>query len=246
MSKSLAVITTIRQGSSQNPVERTRAEVFLDTAMACFSLEIPLIAIFKDCSEEYLKKLDELKVVLVSQSTNGMGSVRREAIKVGIDTAFGVKYYLWTEPEKPNFPILASKTIAALDESSAEFCFFNRHSMNTYPLEQAYYYLFCRSAASRLVGFDLDYAFGPMILTKDSARFLLEYEGEYGDLWDSILIPRLRILRGHIPYMVKMIEFYNDPRMTAIESGNPEMILKRIKQFKNVIPSLITEWQKLI
>jgi hypothetical protein len=32
--------------------------------------------------------------------------------------------------------------------------------------------------------------------------------------------------------------------MTHIETGNPQMILKRLEQFQNVIPSLLTEWQQ--
>lgn len=242
MSKGFAVITTIRQGSEQNSIEKVRAEVFLDTATVCFSLGIPLVAVFKDCSERYLKKLNDLEVILVPQSGSGIGYVRREAIKAGIDKIPGVRYYLWLEPEKPSFPIIVSKIITDLD---TEFCFFNRHSMNSYLPEQACYYLFCRWIASQLIGFDVDYAFGPMILTKVSARVFLEYEGEYGDLWDSILIPRLRIIRGNIPYEVKTVEFHNDPRMTAIESGILKMFLKRIEQFRNVIPALITEWKRL-
>lgn len=110
--------------------------------------------------------------------------------------------------------------------------------------EQVYYYLFCRTVASYLVGFDLDYAFGPMIVTKASAPFFLNYSGEYGDLWDSVLIPRLRIIRSGLSYAVKTVDFNNDPRMTAIESGNLKMILKRVGQLQNVVPSLIAEWQK--
>lgn len=63
--------------------------------------------------------------------------------------------------------------------------------------------------------------------------------------FDSSLIPRLRIILGDIPYGLKTVEFHNDPRMTVIESGNPKIFLKRIEQFRNVIPSLFAEWQKL-
>lgn len=244
MSRKLVIVTTIRQGSDENPVEKIRAEVFLDIAINCADLNIKLIAVFKDCSALYLKNLKDLGVILFKQKTRGMGAVRRKALMRGIEIFDDSCYYLWLEPEKPNFPLLAKNVIPELDHTGAEFCFFNRKSMDSYPPEQAYYYLFCRAAASRFVGYDLDYAFGPMIVTKASAPFFLNYSGEYGDLWDSILIPRLRIIRSGLPYAVKTVDFNNDPRMTAIESGNPKMILKRVEQLQNVISSLIVEWQK--
>lgn len=243
MSRKLVVVTTIRQGSDENPIEKIRAEVFLDTAIACADLNIKLVAVFKDCSNSYLKKLEDLGVTLFKQKSYGMGAVRREALMLGIKAFNDDCYYLWLEPEKPNFPLLAKNIIPELNRTGAEFCFFNRKSMDSYPPEQAYYYLFCRAVATHLIGYDLDYAFGPMIVTKVSAPFFLNYSGEYGDLWDSILIPRLRIIRNGLSYAVKTVDFNNDPRMTAIESGNLKMILKRVEQLQNVIPSLIAEWQ---
>mgnify|MGYP001565291863 CR=1 FL=1 len=174
-----------------------------------------------------------------------MGAVRRETLKVSMKNFGDTKYHLWLEPEKPNFPILAKNVIAELDQVGAEFCLFNRRSMDSYPPEQMYYYSFCRAVATQLVGYDLDYGFGPMIITKASAPFFFNYGGEYGDLWDAILIPRLRIIRSNLSYVVKTVDFVNDQRMTAIESGNQEMILKRVEQLQNVVPSLITEWQRL-
>lgn len=245
MSSKLTAITTVRQGSDKNPVEKTRAEIFLDTATACANLDINLLAVFKDCSESYLKNLENRNVLLVQQQTRGkLGAVRRETMVAGIKRFDDSKYYLWLEPEKPTIPALAKNIISELEHAGAEFCFFNRRSMKSYPPEQAHYYLFCREVASRLVGYDLDYSFGPMIFTKASAPFFIKYHSEYGDLWDSILVPRIRIIRSNLKYAVKKIEFSNHPRMTAIESGNPKMILKRVKQLQNVIPSLIAEWYK--
>lgn len=245
MSPKLVAVTTIRQGSDENPVEKTRAEIFLDTATACARLGIKLVAVLKDCSDPYLKKLRDRNVLLFQQQTQGkLGAVRRETMRAGIERFGDAKYYLWLEPEKPTFPALAKNIISELDHAGAEFCFFNRRSMESYPSEQAHYYLFCRSVASHLVGWDLDYGFGPMIFTQASVSFFLEYNSEYGDLWDSILVPRIRIIRSDFKYAVKTVEFQNDPRLTVVESGNPRMILKRVEQLQNVIPSLIAEWHK--
>ncbi len=84
-----------------------------------------------------------------------------------------------------------------------------------------------------------------MVLSRRGVRRFLDYRGEYGDKWESILIPRLRLLRGGGRIALLPVNFRNDPRMTSVESGNPAMILKRIEQLNNVVPSLITEWRRL-
>lgn len=121
----------------------------------------------------------------------------------------------------------------------------NRNIMDSYPKEQACYYLFCRAVASRLVGWDLDYGFGPMILTPASLPYFLKYDGRYGDQWDSILVPRLQVIHEQLGVLVKSIDFQNDPRMFAIEDGRTDIILKRIEQLGKVVPSLMTEWSTL-
>lgn len=83
-------------------------------------------------------------------------------------------------------------------------------------------------------------------MTPAIISFFLEYSGgRYGDKWDSILVPRLRIIKGGIKFSVLPVNFQNDERMTRVESGNVAITLKRLEQFNNVIPSLIAEWQFL-
>ena len=85
-----------------------------------------------------------------------------------------------------------------------------------------------------------------MMMTPATVSYFLEYSGgKYGDKWDSILVPRLRIIKDGMKFSVLPISFQNDKRMTCVESGNAAIILKRLEQFNNVIPSLVTEWQLL-
>jgi len=83
-------------------------------------------------------------------------------------------------------------------------------------------------------------------MTPATIPYFLEYSGgKYGDKWDSILVPRLRIIKDEIKFSILPISFQNDKRMTCVESGNAAIILKRLDQFNNVIPSLVAEWQLL-
>ncbi len=237
-------VTTIRQGDPLDPVERLRAEIFLDTARVIQLLKLPCVAVYVDCSDEYLAAVRSHGVHLVPQRSQGMGNVRREALRAARDHFPATKYYCWLEPEKSCLPWFIAPLRRRMAKDGAVLGLFNRKSMASYPKEQAHYYLFCRAVATALIGRDVDYAFGPMMLIPECLPYFIEYEGEYGDLWESILLPRLRVIKSGARYTTLSVSFKNDPRMTTIEAGNPDMILKRLAQFNNVIPSLVTEWAK--
>jgi hypothetical protein len=80
-----------------------------------------------------------------------------------------------------------------------------------------------------------------MIVSREGLKHFLDYDGQYGDLWESILIPRLRIIRNGLGFSILPVNFKNDPRMTLSESGNLKFVLKRLNQFNNVITSLVKE-----
>lgn len=244
MNSRIVCVTTFRQGRSDNPIERTRAEVFLDSAKKLRNLGIPCVALLAETQASFLKSLERLGVVAVIQRSMGMGNIRREAISAACSLFSDADFYCWMEPEKPNLPKFFLPIVKLMSQEKSGLGLFNRIKMTSYPTEQAYYYLFCRAVASKLVGFDLDYAFGPMVMSKPTTRYFLEYQGEYGDKWEAILVPRLRIIRQGVGVSLLCVNFKNDPRMTAIESGNQNMMLKRLEQFNNVIPSLIEEWNK--
>lgn len=174
-----------------------------------------------------------------------MGVARREAIQAGLAVFRSATHYLWLEPEKPDIAWHAIQLWDLMKTQNTSLGLFNRANMNTYPPEQAQYYLFCRAIATALLGRDIDYAFGPMILTKKSLPYFLEYAGDYGDHWDSILVPRLRVIHAKQKVSVVEIAFQNDPRMLEVESGKPQFIFKRIDQFATVARSLVTEWLRL-
>jgi len=245
MSSNIICVTTFRQGNIDNPVKRVRAEVFLDTAKKLREFNIPCVTLFTETQADFLEHLKRLGIVLAEQRSSDMGNIRREVISMARSLFPNAEFYCWLEPEKPNLIKHIFPIITVMSRENSTLGLFNRAGMTSYPSEQAYYYLFCRAAASKLMGFDLDYAFGPMIISKSAIRWFLEYNGEYGDKWDAILVPRLRIIKQRMRITLLPINFENDPRMTAVESGNSSVILKRLEQFNNIIPSLIKEWNKL-
>ena len=245
MSSQVVCVTTFRQGNPDNPIERVRAEVFLDLAKKLDGFGIPCVTLFTETQAGFLDSLKRLRTVLVAQQSMGMGNIRREAISAACSLFPDAEFYCWLEPEKPDLPRFISSMVTLMSREKSGLGLFNRVGMGSYPTEQAYYYLFCRAVASKRIGFDVDYAFGPMVMSKLATGYFLEYGGEYGDQWEAILVPRLQIIKQGIGVSILSIDFENDPRMTAIESGDPSMVLKRLEQLNNVIPSLIKEWDKL-
>jgi hypothetical protein len=241
----VVVLSTIRQGNMENPVEYVRSIVALETASNLLSLKIPSMWIYSDCQDFYLKELASRQVRLIQQTGNGMGCVRREAMNVALSLYPNASYLIWIEPEKPDMVRFVLPTVAKMYEQSALLGLFNRVSYESYPKEQALYYQFVRTVASHLIGYDLDYGFGPMVVHRNVLPYFLTYNSKYGDEWDSILIPRLHIIKDRIPIAIQEIDFINDLRMTEVESGNMDIVLKRIHQINNVVLSLIAEWRFL-
>ncbi|MFA6285031.1 MAG: hypothetical protein WC643_00685 [Parcubacteria group bacterium] len=238
--KNVVCTTTFRQGNPENPIERVRTEVFIDTVKKMAGFGLPLVVVYIETQNQILDEVKELGAILVSQQSSGMGNIRKEALRAALDKFPNAKHLCWLEPEKPDMVQFIEPMHSRMIQEQSSLGMFNRVDMSSYPPEQAHYYLFCRAVASQLIGFDLDYAF-----TRPATAYFLEYQGEYGNKWDSILIPRLRVIKAGAGISTLLICFRNDPRMTQAELGNEKIILKRIEQLNNVIPSLIAEWQKL-
>lgn len=245
-SREIICVTTFRQGNSENVIKRTRSEVFLDTAHRILGAGLSLVVVHIETQESILRMLQQFGAVLIEQQTSGMGNIRREALSESQMHFPNARYFCWLEPEKPDLVRFIVPMANQMKKMQSDFGIFNRIDMASYPTEQAHYYLFCRAVATQLVGFDIDYAFGPMMMTPATIPYFLKFSGgEYGDKWDSILVPRLHIIKGGIKFSVLPVNFQNDERITRVESGNVAIVLKRLEQFNNVIPSLIAEWQLL-
>lgn len=189
-------VTTFRQGNPENMVERIRSEVFLDTVCKILNAGLSIVVIHTETQESVLIMLKQLGVVLVKQQALGMGNIRREALSESCVHFSTARYFCWLEPEKPDLVRFIVPMAYQMKQEQSDFGIFNRIDMVSYPPEQAHYYLFCRAVATQLIGFDIDYAFGPMMMTPAIIPYFLKYSGgRYGDKWDSILVPRLRIIK---------------------------------------------------
>lgn len=202
--------------------------------------EVVLAMTFRQGSTR-IQHMQASGIVPLLQQSSGIGGVRREALSRAAEYFPDAKYICWIEPEKQNMVKFIFPMVQCMRNGNWCLGLFNRRSMKSYPAEQAHYHLFFRAVASKFLGRDVDYAFGPMMCERTMLPYFLSYESKYGDLWDSLLIPRLEIIKDGHSYGTQEIDFRNDHRMTQIESGNAIIIKKRLQQFENVGQSLLNK-----
>ena len=237
----VVINVSFRQGSNDNPIERNRVGIFLNTIDNIVKAGISCVVLYVDTEDSLVSRIADKGITIREHATKGYGNNRREAMRFAAETFPNSQYLCCIEPEKTDMVRFVLPMLTYLQKNNFKLGLFNRTDMESYPEDQKYYYLYLRSAISSLLKFDLDYAFGPVVFHRDVLPYFLEYKSEHGDLWDSILAPRLRIIKDGHPYGIMDIDFQNDPRMTEVESAHSDMIRKRFDQVNNVGPSALRE-----
>lgn len=195
MKSEVVLAMTFRQGSTSDPIEQIRTTVFLDTIKNIIATGVNCVVIYIDTEDTLIQHMQASGIVPLLQQSSGMGGVRREALSRAAEYFPDAKYICWIEPEKQNMVKFIFPMVQCMRNGNWCLGLFNRRSMKSYPAEQAHYYLFFRAVASKFLGRDVDYAFGPMMCERTMLPYFLSYESKYGDLWDSLLIPRLEIIK---------------------------------------------------
>ena len=155
------------------------------------------------------------------------------------------------EPEKLDYVKEIEKTAIPILEGKADLVVPDRrivvnekYFLPHYPTSQQNEELFGDDCWRELTGFDLDVWCGPRTWNKETAKYFLNYNGEYGDKWDSIFIPVMSaILDGKKVKGVK-VNYVHPKEQTAFEEGNYDYTIKRFNQLTNLIPAITDYWNK--
>lgn len=184
-----------------------------------------------------------LGAVVWQQTQPGMGNARREALRHALDLS--CQAIVWIEPEKyPMVPLLHAGVRAIVDEGF-DLAMFRRLTLDSYPPEQAMAYKMAGLAFQYLYGFDCDYGFGPLCMSPRAAtEYFLSYHGEYGDVWDSIHIPKLRMIVEGQPFTIIDVDYRHPPEQTEAETG-VELFMKRVEQISQITDAVFRESQRL-
>lgn len=183
-------------------------------------------------------------VVLQKQGIPGMGPSRRQTLEKAGELAGPGGATVWTEPEKPIWKYLAQLTHPIL-RGEADLAILWRKSLESYPPEQAHAEHFGRLVVEYITRRKFDFWAGSFAVSQRALPYYLEYEGDYGDEWDSMMVPHLQVLAAGLHAVRVEVDYVHPPEQTAYETGKEPFILRRVLQLFNIVPALYTEAHKL-
>ena len=173
-------------------IQEVRASLAVKMIRKARSAGYDVVALDSDSEEYYLREAESCGAHVVAQKGKGMGVARREALSAAETEYPRDDAYIWMEPEKVAMITHLENGVREVT-AGKDFAFFNRNSLVSYPPEQAHAYDLARLAAKYVLGIDLDFIFGPMVMSRNVLHFFLEYDGVYGDEWDSIHVQSLAV-----------------------------------------------------
>ncbi len=242
MSQTVIATTTLASYGSEQ--ERVRVECSLKTVEAALNYDYRLVTVDADSPTVYYNAIKSLGAIIYAQNEPGMGKARRQALRRALAVSSERSAIVWMEPEKYPLVPLLGEAAADVTDHGYDLVMLRRKSLASYPPEQAMAYQLIALATKYLTGIDCDFGWGPTVLSKRAVQYYLDYQGEYGDRWDSIHIPKLRIIRDGLPWKVVEVDYRHPPEQTAAETGWP-LFRKRIQQVDSLTSAIEQEVERL-
>lgn len=224
--------------------DETRAKLALATIKETVRCGHKIVVV--DSSSNNVKSLFKNKgAIVIPQKEEGMGLGRRQAILEAYDLAGPDGFVAWVEPEKYSFIMFLEQIADYMKHHSLDLVIPERKSLASYPLYQEYFETIGRIAFSMLTGKDLDMWFGPRVFKGPIAHFFLNYKGEYGDLWDSIFVPVLHIIKTGKKVTGFIVDYEHPIEQTVLEENDFSFLEKRNEQLSTLIGALKKEAVKI-
>ncbi len=226
-----------------NPDEKVRGDLSVQSASEARSLGITVFAVDGGSDAHYKRALKEQAVQSFPQVGKSLGAARREAIRHALDAGFKVLVY--TELEKVRLISEIPKFGQYIHEGMTSLVMPARQDLNSYPELQRHAEILGNAFWHKLTGLKLDMWFGPRVFGPEVAEYFLSYQGEYGDNWDSIIIPVVRAMAAG-ERIASVPSAYTHPESQRnIEEGTFEYLKKRLTQLSTLTSAIEIEWRRL-
>lgn len=242
ISEKVAIVTTTLYNPDLES-DILRSELAKSTVRQATNLGYEMIIVDSGSSDELLKDLERYGAKIFCQQEKNMGSCRRQAIKEAVNTKKEV--IAWTEPEKENYIPEIVKTAKPIIEDYADLVVPRRKSLKSYPTAQQYAEPLGNSFWKNLTSYDLDMWFGPRTWKKELSHYFMDYNGEYGDKWDSIFIPVMDAIFDEKKIISIEVKYTHPKKQTEIEEHDLNFYTKRIEQLSNLSKTLETHWKRI-
>jgi hypothetical protein len=238
MTKSVVIVTTTAY-ALQSEYEHVRANLTLALFQEAVALGYSVICIDDASHADFRKKIPS-EVHVSPQRVRGIGNARRQCIAAGVES--GAEIIVYVDPEKSPFIAFLESCLAPLYAGTADFVVPARRSLTGYPLFQQYGEQFINAYWAELTGTSFDVSFGPRCFTRDLAYLFLEYDGAYGDKWDSIFIPVMRAVKEKVRMASVVTDFVYPASQRKIEAHDLYFYDKRLEQVNNLVSAFCSYW----
>src|SRR5476651_1906903 len=189
-SKIVIATGTLYTGATES--EKIRSALAIETIEKAGEFGYPIIVLDQGSSQELIMSFETAGGIVKKQHGITFGQGRREAMKAAgeLDKAIIV----WTEPEKYSFIPQIAKTTNPILNGEADLVIPKRQSLASYPTAQQWSEPFANAFFKELTKCDLDTFFGPRVFKKEMLPYFVDYDGSYGDKWDTLFIPILNMI----------------------------------------------------
>jgi len=198
-------------------------------------------------SEGFYRQMVTQDIIFLKEELHGMGRGRRQLLSYVANLVGDNGVIIWTEPEK--WPLIAElrKATILIQDGTADLVIPGRtdEGLSSYPFAQACAERLGNSAFRALTGREFDMWFGCRVMNRRALDFFLNYQGEYGDLWEGMYIPVLRAIKENLRISSVSVNYIHPQEQSAEEEGTYSFIKKRLHQLNNLVPALEHEARKL-
>ncbi len=239
--KIIIATTTFYNSSSES--DKLRAGIAKRTFETAIRLGYQIIAVDGGSSQELIGEFEKIGVKVSKQIKRGIGNSRRQAFQEAYNSKKEI--IIWTEPEKRSIIKEISKIIKPIIENKADIVIPKRKSLSSYPLEQQYAESLGNLFWKQLTGTDLDMWIGVRAFRRESCSYFLNYNGEYGDKWEILLIPVINAIYDKKKVTSIEINYQHPVEQTRLEEKDLNFFKKRIEQLTSLVGAIDSHWKKL-
>lgn len=236
------VVCSLTSYKRSNSLETSRAALATRTFEKIKAIGIRIIVIDDNSEKEFIDAFEKTGAEVVQQKGTTYGSGRRQAIRAGYSTCKPVIVLM--EPEKYTFVPHILETARLILSGNADIVIPKRKSLSSYPYAQRHIEKYGNAVWKLVTGTNLDAWFGPHIIGRGSSHIYTNYDGKYGDLWDSTVVPLIDAIRSGKRCTSLKINYSHPVEQKEDESFSLEFTLKRLNQLNNLVNAITSRWSE--
>lgn len=224
-------------------LEEVRPRLAIKTAKISGECGYPIVVVDASPDKRVTQALEQAGAIVFKAQDPGMGPSRRQALQEAAKIAGQDGILAWLEPEKATFVPFLAEVVKYLLSQQADIVIPRRKSLESYPEFQQHFEWLNNYIFQIYTERDLDHCVGVRVFRSDITPFFLNYRGEYGDKWDSLIVPLLRIIGAGKRVVEVEIDYVHPPEQTATE-GTASDFEHRLEQLINTVRCVSGECNK--